>query len=201
MRSSSKLRETRLAVMSKADVSPEVAHLIAVVGGREDCDALSVMLYFVSFLFHLVRADEQREIVLLQPFLRHVRSEHAARASFALCSSLLVLGVTPEKVAHDSSVSWLNRSIHLVDVRKGDTIISEQTTMTNEHLAVKGDGEREIPKQLNKTFVHMPVMFGNHFSLETVHLIHCNCLMVSAGEVNGLRIKALVSQQRHDNFQ
>ena len=83
MRHGVELDELGHHVCLEADEGPLVAHLIAVVGRTKHSDAFASVLYFISFLAHLMGAHQQSEVVGSQEVGCVVRAEAVAQASFA----------------------------------------------------------------------------------------------------------------------
>lgn len=61
------------------DESAFVAHRITIVGGGEDCDALSVVSNLVAHVLHLMRPNDIVQLVPLQEVLGHVGAFKSSR--------------------------------------------------------------------------------------------------------------------------
>lgn len=109
------------------------------------CDALSVVLDFVTIHTHLVRADDGLETVLLAEALGNIRTELHANTTLAGPTALLVLRIRPEHLHHETSLSRLSLvvAVELADIVKGDVVVGEETAVQDEVLLANEGGERK----------------------------------------------------------
>jgi hypothetical protein len=89
----------------EADIGTFVTHLVAVVGSREDSQALSSLLVFITGHLDLVRPHNQFEIIIREEFRSHIRTEHAANAALARKSPRHIARIRPKTVDHDTFIS------------------------------------------------------------------------------------------------
>ena len=80
--------------------------------------------------------DDVLQRVALQEPPGHIRPELTANPSLAGCSPEAGLRVGPQQLAHDALLGWLLVSLSGLDVRQGDIVLAEQTSVHYQDLRV-----------------------------------------------------------------
>lgn len=124
------------------------------------CDALSVVLNLVAIHAHLVRADNGFEAVLLAEALGDVGAKLHTDTTLAGATALLVLGIRPEHLHHETSLSGLSlvMAVELADIGEGDAIVGEETAVQDEILLAnersEGKSREGLGEQLKCSVKH-----------------------------------------------
>lgn len=123
-------RELRLHLLrrgaSYGDEGSLVAHGVAVVGRREDGDALAVVTDLVTVVLDFVAADDVVEGVALEEVGSDVRAELAADAALGRGPAAHRVWVTPQQLAHDALFRRLPVPFSLPNVVESHPVLKEQ---------------------------------------------------------------------------
>lgn len=155
MRHGIELRELQLVVGTDVDVSALVLRHIAVLGRREDGDALSVVLLLVTVHANLVTADDGLQTVLVAETLGNVGTELHANTALARAATRERLGICPEHFHHETSLTGLLLlvTVELADVVERDVVVREETAVEDKELLANQRGEREGRETFRKELV------------------------------------------------
>lgn len=145
MRHGLELRELQLVVGTNVDVSALVLGHVAVLGRREDGDALSVVLLLVTLHADLVTADDSLQAVLVAETLCYVGTELHADAALAGAAAGEWLRIGPEHLHHETSLAGLLLlvAVELADVVERDVVVREETAVEDEVLVADQGGKWE----------------------------------------------------------
>lgn len=210
MRHGIELRELQLVIGTNVDVSALVLRHVAVLGRREDGDALSVVLLLVTVHANLVTADDGLQTVLVAETLGNVGTKLHANTALAGAATRERLRICPEHLHHETSLTGLLLlvTVELADVVERDIVVREETAVEDEELLANQRGEREGRETFRKELVgsgkvryvswcvlensgchimgaksstRLPlVVLVLALALEAVHPVHVVCLVVSA---------------------
>lgn len=127
MRYGLELRELQLVIGANVDVSALVLRHVAVLGRREDGDALSVVLLLVTVHADLVTADDGLQAVLVAETLGNVGTELHADTALAGTAAGERLRIGPEHLHHETSLARLLLfvAVELADVVERDVVVRE----------------------------------------------------------------------------
>mmetsp|Transcript_27443 Transcript_27443/g.76717 ORF Transcript_27443/g.76717 Transcript_27443/m.76717 type:complete len:271 (-) Transcript_27443:709-1521(-) len=194
------LEEFRLAVLLQPNYGRFVAHLVAVIGCREDSNTLSAMSNFVSLRFHLVAADDQLQIVLRQKTCRHVGPERHTNPPLGHLASRERRRVRPQHVRHVRRVTGLPDPVNLLKLLQLDTVLPREAPVHDEHFVFNNVPEREVVENLPEQVIRIAAVLGLHLPRKSIHTIHIRGLMVPAVQVDVLGVQRLERKQCEDHF-
>lgn len=103
------------------------------------------MLDFISIHADFVASDNGFEAVVLAETLGDIRTKLHTDTTLARAATLLLLGIGPEHLHHQSRLARLLLvvSVELADIVQGNLVVGEQATVENQVLATDKRGERQ----------------------------------------------------------
>lgn len=87
--------EFELVVGSNVDISSLVLGTVTILGGGKDSDALSIVLFLITFHSHFMTANNGSQIVVLTESLGDIWSELHSYTSLARSSAWFCLWIGP----------------------------------------------------------------------------------------------------------
>ena len=132
-----------------------VAARVAVVGRREDGDALSILHHLVALGLDLVRTNDVVEAVLLQEGLGDVGTVLDAHASLRLGAAVRVLRVRPHQIAHEAVLGRLSVAVDLADVVQRHVVLAKEAAVHHHHFRVDAVTQRDLIEDLREQVEHL----------------------------------------------
>jgi hypothetical protein len=96
----------------------------------------AIVLDLITIHANLVTSDNSLKAVLLAKLLGDVRSELHTDTTLAGSSAVLLLGVRPEHLHHQTSLAWLSLvvSVQFSNVIECDVVVREQASVEDQVL-------------------------------------------------------------------
>lgn len=92
------------------------------------------------------------------------------------------LRVAPEQLAHEARVGRLVHAFDLCDLLERDVVFGEKAAVHHENALIAGElqevRERQVIERVGEEPRQRLAVFGLHFALEAVHLVHRQALVV-----------------------
>ena len=141
---------------------------VAVVGGGEDSDNVTLMSPVVAVHDELMGTGNPGQVIGVVELLRNVLAERVAGTTGGDAPTTSVIGVGPEEIADRALMRSLLHAIELADLVEGvDT--GRQTTVKTEHLVLNDGRQGKVVEQLSELLPHVSVaVLAKALIVETV---------------------------------
>lgn len=112
----------------------------------------AIVLNLITIHANLVTSDNSLKAVLLAKLLRDVGSELHADTALAGSSAVLLLGVRPEHLHHQTSLAWLSLvvSVQFSNVIECDVVVGEQASVEDQVLLANESSQRQSRETLRE---------------------------------------------------
>lgn len=177
------------------------------------------MLHLITVHANLVTSNNSLKTVLLTELLGDVRTELHTDTTLAGSSAVLLLGVGPEHLHHQTSLTGLSLvvSVEFSDIVKSDAVIREKTSVKDKVLLADESGQSKSREALREqledpsysistvTWIrgsqNLPlVILGLALALETVHTVHVIRFVVTTVQEELVRSQPLVSIEEQSDL-
>mmetsp|Transcript_81159 Transcript_81159/g.173667 ORF Transcript_81159/g.173667 Transcript_81159/m.173667 type:complete len:264 (+) Transcript_81159:34-825(+) len=193
-------RHRRQGFTVQADERALVAHLVAVVGRREQGYELPTMLDAVALLAHLVASDDKIQAICLQEVLGYILTEGDANTALRRRTTSARIRIAPEHLYHKALVRRFAVAIYPPDVVDGDAILREKASVHYEDGVIDDVTQRQQVEGFAEEHVQARIVLGRHLSFKAVDPVHGLRLMVPSRQMQVLRVKQLPSEEGEDNL-
>jgi len=157
-------------------------------------------LVLVTFLFALVSAHQHFKFIIFEESCGDVGPKLSADTALAGRATNLILGVTPQHLAHDSALWGLAATIRFLDISERNAVLAKQTAMAHHHCFVDHHAQGQLAEHLREQFVLFFGVLGGHFAEEAIHSIKRGGLVIASRHIQVLGQANLPHDQRQNHL-